>query len=310
MKKLCLLLTVLLLLLTWCSCTEAESLIGGDPLSRDELPQEETPAMPVPKPDDLTVRTDVTMENVYYADDHIHYTLVNHTNENKAVAMYPYIQKKVGEQWQYLYYAENGWYALSIPANCSLEWSIPTRIAYTQTGEFRLILGDYATIEVLNDREGNQELAFKTNRSYIIGTLHLTEIDPPDVGTVTVVDGLPQNDLFYITDAYYADGYVYYTVVNQSDFAVKLKSKPRVQKRINGEWVSFGLYTEILGLAEQGISCRSSEDRRFRVVGVSEEDLSGEYRLFFGQEAGELNKSLSYSFTDEVFYIVGYLTIV
>ena len=304
MKKLLVLLVLLLLVFTWCSCTDAEEPpIGGDLPSRDEVPPSDAPDAP-----ELTVRTDVTMENVRYEEDHILYTLVNHTDRPQTVMMYPYVQKAVEGKWQYVCHTDEGKYTLQVPANGSCDWSVRTQIAYTQVGEFRLILGDYASIEVIDGNE-NDALSFKTGKTYIIGALTISEIDPPDIGTVTVRDGLPQNDLFYIEDARYMDGKIFYTVVNNSDFRVNYAEKPYVQKLINGQWESFELYTEMEEAWGSGANSHSTDARSFEVQGVSEEDLPGEYRLLYSSADSVFHKNMWANVVEEPFYIVGYLTI-
>ena len=76
------------------------------------------------------------------------------------------------------------------------------------------------------------------------------ETEPPQeiLGEVITVDGLPQNVLRYITDAYYENGEVHYTVVNETTEYVRAveQAHPYIEKWINGEWVAFTVKTDFI----------------------------------------------------------------
>lgn len=127
-------------------------------------------------------------------------------------------------------------------------------------------------------------------------------------GTVAVVDGIRQNSRVYIENAYYKDGKIYYTIVNNT---WKKRSYgtgcPKMERKENGEWKAHVLWEEsiegarILGPFRQWT--RSFEVRD----GLTKEEIVGEYRLFFGY-CGVTENGYVF-FSEKAVFTVGYLTI-
>ena len=304
MKKLCVTMALIFVLLLLCACTpQEEPPIGGDPLSRDEAPTE------------FAVRTDVTLENVRYNElgtGDFTITAVNHTDDTVVFSKMAYfVQKKTNGQWTYVPFVNAQWSSINglrFPVGES-EMYFDSPISFKHfPGEFRLLIGLPGDIHVAENGEGGQELAFGEFAELIVG--YITVTDAPQLGALSIKDGLLQSDLITMTDVYYADGCVYYTLNNQSDFRPWVDSYPWVQKKINGEWQTCGLcrYPEVN--REYGVSLpiRGSVACSFP---IDEElgELAGEYRVYFGQQQGGNAVNLLQRFAAEQFYIVGYLTI-
>ena len=133
--------------------------------------------------------------------------------------------------------------------------------------------------------------------------------EPPEGDpAVTRVDGLLQNENIYITNARYEEGYVHYELVNETDFGFTYakSTKPYVQKKIDGEWQRFTLWTEEDGPYSQATV--EPHSRHVLKVGVTAfaAQRSGEYRMAIGTvghtEQGPV-------LLEDQIYVVGYFTI-
>jgi hypothetical protein len=141
------------------------------------------------------------------------------------------------------------------------------------------------------------------------------EAEPPEeiLGEIVTVDGLQQNVLRYITDAYYENGEVHYTVVNETTERVRAveKAHPYIEKWINGEWVAFPLYQHG-GYAPPSFEGKTRTELSF-TVDYNQDQLPGKYRLSMGfyprlntREDEYLTLSV---YPEDAVAIVGYMTI-
>ena len=138
---------------------------------------------------------------------------------------------------------------------------------------------------------------------------------PPEpeeiLGEIVTVDGLQQNLLRYITDAYYQDGNIYYTIVNETTQPLGIGGdKPTMEKLVDGEWVEFSLYSSIRGPYSL-FPGNYQITRSFR-VDRNQDLMPGKYRLTIGDPAGRKTRAdgaTVLEWDESKVYVVGYLTI-
>ena len=141
------------------------------------------------------------------------------------------------------------------------------------------------------------------------------EAEPPQeiLGEIVTVDGLQQNVLRYITDAYYENGEVHYTVVNETTKCVCAVERvhPYIEKWINGEWVAFPLYQRG-GHHAPRFEGQTRTECSF-TVDYNQDQLPGKYRLSMGfyprlhtREDEYITLSV---YSEDAVAIVGYMTI-
>lgn len=314
MKKFCMILALALMFSFLLSCTPAEEPpIGGDPLSRDEVPQEEVPATPTPEPEGFIVRTDVTIEDLRYNElgrGYFWFTMVNHTDEPMADEMYFYVQKKVNGQWKYVPFIQDRWHSVE-----EYLWFLGKRECFLESiscehfpGEFRLLFGKTGNIRIIENDAGERELSIEKGAELIVG--HITVTEAPQFGSLVEKDGLLQSELITVSDVYYADGRVHYTVKNSSDFSPHI-NRPWAQKKIDGEWQNVGLiYYPQVDRGEYAKHLPMQDEVSFSIAVDSDyTELAGEYRLYFGWHLAGGATNMTQRFEKEDFYIVGYLTI-
>ncbi|MBR6727879.1 MAG: hypothetical protein IKM08_06770, partial [Clostridia bacterium] len=187
MKRSCLLLLMLLSLLLLACAPAEEPPIGGDPLSRDEVPREE-PSKRTPEPEGFFVRTDVTLKDACYDEENGYFrvTAVNHTDAEINTRLNYYVQKRVADEWVYVLPSKDAnrefWHfpvgesRLALPA-------VPLEQLH---GEFRLLLGITGSIRVVEDEHGAQTLAFEQGAELL--TCNVTVTEPPRLGEIAVKD--------------------------------------------------------------------------------------------------------------------------
>ena len=123
-------------------------------------------------------------------------------------------------------------------------------------------------------------------------------------GKEEVKDGLLQNSRVYMTDIYYENERIYYTVVNKTFKGKPTREAPYVQKKVNGEWEFVTLRG---GSISFPYSCGAFKEQKLSFwVEYPENLTSGEYRLLFGEVRGYADGGRVYG--DDT-YIVGYFTI-
>ena len=238
MKKICFVAVLVLIFLISCAPI-AEPPVGGDPLSSDEMPQQEMPA----EAENFIVRTDVTIENLRYNEKgrgYFWFTMVNHTDEPITDEMCFFVQKKVDGQWKYVPFIQDRWHSCGkILLFVGEKEHFMESISWEHfPGELRLLFGRNGDIHIVENDMGERELSVEKGAELIVGYVTVTEA--PQFGPLVEKDGLLQSERITITDAYYADGKVYYTVKNQSDFSPNV-NRPWAQKKIDGEWQNVGL---------------------------------------------------------------------
>lgn len=127
-------------------------------------------------------------------------------------------------------------------------------------------------------------------------------------GTVAVVDGIRQNSRVYIENAYYEDGKIYYTIVNDTWKKKGYPSgNPHMERKENGKWKAHVLWEDSTE-AERVLGPFSRSTRSFEVWDrLTKDEIVGEYRLFFGY-CGATEDGYVF-FSENAVFTVGYLTI-
>jgi hypothetical protein len=96
-------------------------------------------------------------------------------------------------------------------------------------------------------------------------------------------DGLLQNSRAYLSDLYYKDGLLHYTVVNKTFKTIYCARSPLIEKQINGEWVPFPLSTSSrFELGE--FFPRFSSTECVETVNLNQDLLPGSYRISLGHQ--------------------------
>ena len=128
-------------------------------------------------------------------------------------------------------------------------------------------------------------------------------------GDTYVSEGITQNHRISMENVKFENGVVTYTLRNRSSKSFYFEEKPFVEKRIDGQWVSFPLWqyrTEMSYVLDA-----FSEQTCSFAVDANTDRLAGEYRLSFGSvriTTDENGASLA-CFDSQKTYLIGHLTI-
>ena len=109
----------------------------------------------------------------------------------------------------------------------------------------------------------------------------LAELEP-----TVYEDGYRQFQNAYLTDVYFEEGEISYTVVNQTPMRFSADYNPDIYRKVDGEWVLCDIWAEHIEPAVRILphttGTYSSRVRRFS----AREDIVGEYRLVYGHCMG------------------------
>jgi len=124
-------------------------------------------------------------------------------------------------------------------------------------------------------------------------------------GRVVEKDGLLQNSRVYMTNVYYENERVHYTVVNKTFQRSFAADKPYVQKKVEGAWVLVSLYEDI---SQIGVFVEPFSERHASFSVEYQSNLTpGEYSLIFGELRFGANGTWQ-GYGDHT-YTVGYFTV-
>jgi hypothetical protein len=124
-------------------------------------------------------------------------------------------------------------------------------------------------------------------------------------GEIVITEGIRENTRITIENIYVKDGFLYYTVVNDSRFSLRFDLIPEVQKKRGEEWIHTSFwYGERENFAWESCEPFASVEKCFELK-RPENAEPGEYRLVIGDyRTGHRAPP-----PEDYFYVVGYFTI-
>lgn len=153
------------------------------------------------------------MENVYFEDGAVHYTIVNRTHKKMLHGQKPYVEKLIDGQWRaFALWSRKQDLACTLPAFSESEEAFGVDCNLDRlAGKYRLLFGYIGNCQ---DADGNAYLQTSPDAEYVVGYFEITEEQSPTTTPAHVYyeNGYKKNDQAVFSAALSNEGEVHLSI--------------------------------------------------------------------------------------------------